>query len=195
MLSWTTNREVAANCDSGGSKQAGHPFNTLGPNISPSAVSCTAQVHSSTMVVARIIHSFILAPFNRSILASPTYFTPILAILLPSSRTAPSKLPYLWLPMHQNDEKTDFLTNSVNQAQYHVDQSNTSEIKTSPNPLIKPMYLQTKKGRRKNNVCRQLIHRDQNFATKSTFPNMKASLSKQNPTMKPSYNRRPSDWS
>lgn len=137
MLSWTTNREVAANCDSGGSKQAGHPFNTLGPNISPSAVSCTAQVHSSTMVVARIIHSFILAPFNRSILASPKYFTPILTILLPSSRTAPSKFPHLWLPMHQNDERTNFLTNSANQ-------SSSSQLKTSPNLQIKPMYLKKK---------------------------------------------------
>lgn len=64
---------LADSGESEGVKQEGHPFSTLGPHSSPNAVNCTTQVQSSTVVVARIIHSFIfdldtmlLAPFPLS---------------------------------------------------------------------------------------------------------------------------------
>ena len=41
-------------------RQDGHPLRTRGPQVSPTAVSCTRQVQSSTVVVARSTHIFIL---------------------------------------------------------------------------------------------------------------------------------------
>lgn len=50
---------AAAASSSCGVRQDGQPLSTLGPQVSPTAVSCTTQVQSSTVVVARTSQSFI----------------------------------------------------------------------------------------------------------------------------------------
>lgn len=55
-LSTRGGRGRAASC---GVRQEGQPLSTLGPQVSPTAVSCTTQVQSSTVVVARTSQSFI----------------------------------------------------------------------------------------------------------------------------------------
>jgi hypothetical protein len=59
-LSTTRGRgRAAAASSSRGVRQEGQPLSTRGPQVSPTAVSCTTQVQSSTVVVARTNQSFI----------------------------------------------------------------------------------------------------------------------------------------
>lgn len=71
-----TEEDFAANGELNGVKQAGQPFNTLGPHISPIVVSWTTHVHSRIVVEARIIQSFIRGR-DFSAFASPSDFRPI----------------------------------------------------------------------------------------------------------------------